>query len=462
MKALFFFLFFVSNISFGQTNVEGNIGTFPNTKYSIKIDRSPLNEYRGKSVAEGTTDDKGRFAVPIDIKREQPIILFIGNLFFSLWAKPNTTVGISENPGKQYFFFGETAIENNILFQSGLMQPYKTPENIGLDTFNPDKQTAYLDSIEKNRLKILNAMHNNNGVSETFRSYYKSEVYSYTFFNKNQYAALLKSTNKITDKDIPKDYFNFWNNFELENDSTASNSYQNALQNYIEYLALGKVGKNKTGTEQAWGEMFRTADSLLQKYPLSLQKQKTNYLLLLIKYFNFDNLAANEMDFYRKQFPQSSSIPVLENLWNKKQGVTSTIPSFQLKNTKGEFVDIKDFRGKVVYIDFWGSWCKACLINMPYAQKLKDRFKNKNVAFIYIDFSDTEEKWAEAIKKYNIEGIHLKAEKSDEEYFNKVFNIDQGFPKYALIDKKGKLVTISAPQPQDQSIYGIIQEHLNE
>jgi len=342
------------------------------------------------------------------------------------------------------------------------MQPYKTSSNIGLNVFNPERQIAYLDSTERNRLGILNMGPNNGAASKQFHSYYKAEVYGYSSFNKNQYPGLLKATNKITDKDIPKDYFNFWNKFELENDSTASSFYQNALQNYIEHIALGKVGKTKVGTEQAWRQVFRSADSLLHNYPLSLQKQKTAYLLLLIKYFNFDNFTLNEIEAYKKQFPQSTSLFVLDNLWNKKQGVKSITPSFKLRNAEGESVDIKDFRGSVIYIDFWGAWCKACLINMPHAEKLKDKFSNKDVIFLYIDFFDTKEKWSNAIKKYNIGGIHLKAEKSDEEYFSKVFSIDQGFPRYALIDKEGKLVTISAPPPQDQSTYEIIQKYLSK
>ena len=462
MNKTLFFLIFLCNISFAQTKLEGNLASFPSTQYSIIIDQSSLNEYKGKSVGEGTTDNKGQFNIKIDIKTENPISLFIGNLFFSLWAKPNSTMSILENVNSHYTFSGATIIENTILFKSGLMQPYKVAKNIGLDNFNPNKQIAYLDSIENGRLQILKTIDNDNKASQKFRSYYKTEVFSFTHFNKNQYPAFLKASNKITDKDIQKDYFNFWNKFKLENDSTASNSYQNALGNFIEYKALEKDSNNKAGSEQAWHEIFRTADSILQEYPISLQKQKTDYLLLLIKYFNFSNLTANEIDIYRRQFPLSSSILIIEDLWHKKQGIESTIPSFQLKNIDEELVDIKDFRGKVIYIDFWGSWCKACLINMPHAEQLKQKLKDEDVAFLYINFYDTNEKWTTAIKKYNIEGTHLKAEKSDEEYFNSKFNINQGFPRYALIDKKGKLITVSAPQPQDKSAYDLIQKYLNE
>ena len=99
---------------------------------------------------------------------------------------------------------------------------------------------------------------------------------------------------------------------------------------------------------------------------------------------------------------------------------------------------------------------------MPHAAQLKEKLKGKDVVFLYLNFYDTQQKWLTAIKKYAIGGTHLKAEKTDEEYFDKVFKINQGFPRYALINKKGSLVTISAPPPNDPAAYNLIIKHLDE
>lgn len=462
MEKILWLLLFFCKISFAQTKLQGRLTSFPNTHYSIKTDQSALNEYAGILIGQGKTDDTGQFNTTIDLKTEQPVKLFIGNIFLLLWVKPTTTLTIQENAVTHYDFSGAAAKENTALFKSGLMQPYKVSVNIGLDSFEPSKQLHYLDSIENDRLQVLNEVDNNIGVSKKFLSYYTTEVYSYTFFNKNQYPALLKITSKITDKDIPKDYFNFWDKFKLGDDSTSSESYSNALQNFIGYKTLQRIGKNEIGTEEAWFEIFRTADTLLQQYPLSLQKQKIAYLIVLIKYFNYSAIISKEIDNYKQQFPSSPSISFINNLWQKKQGSASVSPSFRLKSNEGRFIDIRDFIGKVIYIDFWGSWCKACIMNMPHAELLKEKFKGKDVVFLYLDFHDTREKWLNAIKKNNIDGTHLKAEKSDEEYFDKIFNISQGFPRYALIDKKGKLVTTSAPPPNNQAAYDLIKKYLDD
>lgn len=461
MKKILFLLLLFSKICLGQTILEGKLTFSPNTSFSILTDQSALNDYVGVLIGQGKTDDSGQFSSTIDLKTEQPINLFIGNTFFVFWAKPNTTLNIKESSDKGYIFSGAMAKENNILYTSGLMQPYKVATNVGLDNFEPEKQLYYLDSLETKRLLILEEKNYN--LTDKFISYYKTEVSAFSYLNKNQYPSLFKATNKITDKDIPKDYFKFWNNFTLQNDSTTSATYSNALQDFIEYKALERIGKSQIGTERAWIEMFRIADTFLRHYPMSLQKQKTAYLFLLIKYFNYHDFTSKEIDNYKKQFPTSASISLINDLWQKKEGSVSIVPSFCLKNDSGKWVDIKDLIGKVIYVDFWGSWCKACIINMPHAALLKEKFEDKeDVVFLYLNFYDTQQKWLTAIKKYNVAGVHLKAEKSDEEYFDKLFNISQGFPRYALIDKKGQLVTISAPPPNDQGAYDLIKKYLDE
>lgn len=462
MKKIFSLVLLFSTHCFSQTIIEGVLPSLKNNSFSVKADVSALNDHKGLTIGKGTIDENGQFRSAISLSKEQPVTLFTGNVFFVLWIKPNSTLSIRESENKNYIFSGAASAENFLLYTTGIMQPFAVPGNIGTTDFRPEMQLKYIDSIETGRLSLKKNAERSSNLSKIFLDYYKAEVTNFSLFNKNQYPAFFKTSKKITEDDIPGTYFGFWDKFILPGDSNASRSYQNALGDFIEYKALQNTGSSEQGTEKSWEEMFRTADSLLVLHPLSLQKQKTSFLLLLIKYFNFPYLTGRELDNYKRQFPSSASIALLEDMWKKKQASLSIIPSFRLKNEKGDWVKIENFRGSVVYIDFWGSWCKACLENMPHAKTLKERFKNEKVAFLYLDFNDTKEKWTEAIKKYKIEGVHLKAETSDEEYFIRVFNTGEGFPRYALIDKEGKLVTISAPPPQHPDIYPLIKKHLDE
>ena len=52
-------------------------------------------------------------------------------------------------------------------------------------------------------------------------------------------------------------------------------------------------------------------------------------------------------------------------------------PSFELPSLSGGKVNLKDYRGKVVFINFWATWCATCKVEMPSMQKVYDQFKDR-------------------------------------------------------------------------------------
>lgn len=59
-------------------------------------------------------------------------------------------------------------------------------------------------------------------------------------------------------------------------------------------------------------------------------------------------------------------------------------PSFDLPALSGGKIRIADYRGKVVFINFWATWCSTCKVEMPSMQKLYDRYKNKGFEMLTI------------------------------------------------------------------------------
>ena len=443
-----------------QTLVGGQFNSLVSAKFRIVTSQSSLNNYQGELLSEGTTNEKGEFKCILNLSSEQTVLLFIDQFFYRLWVIPNTNLTIRKDMKSGYDFMGQSEKHNDFLYQAGIMMPYKVPPRISTQSFEPERQIAYLDSIESRRLKLFDQMFENKDVSPVFQSFCKAEIIHFSLFNKSQYPALLKLNGSLKKQDLPVDYYQFWNRFKMFDDSCMSNSYHNSLNDFIEFTARSNLKTNNSDMGEVWKEEFRISDSLLSDHPYTMQIWKTHALLFINRYFDFPVLVQRELENYRKVFPSSVSLGLLKAEWVKKSGNTLTKPDFQLKDQKGNLFNSKDLKGKVIYLDFWGSWCQACLTQMPNSAILQRKFKNRDVVFLFIDFYDTQDKWLTAIEKYKLTGVHLKAEKKDEDLFDKFFGIKEGFPRYALIDKNGVLITTSAPHPNDEKLVAFIEEHL--
>lgn len=68
---------------------------------------------------------------------------------------------------------------------------------------------------------------------------------------------------------------------------------------------------------------------------------------------------------------------------------TSEIADFRLQDEDGRIVSTKELRGKVVFMNFWASWCPPCRAEFPSVQKFFDRYKDDpNVVFLTVNLDD--------------------------------------------------------------------------
>ncbi len=132
-------------------------------------------------------------------------------------------------------------------------------------------------------------------------------------------------------------------------------------------------------------------------------------------------------------------------------------------NRKSYLLDdlIKKNKGKLVYIDFWASWCGPCRKVMPASRKLMSQYPKDEIAFFYISIDKDMDKWQKAASTEELENypnsyLVLNTEASD---FLKKIKLTE-IPRYLLFDKSGKLIHQNAYGPESQSIRDLFDQNL--
>lgn len=241
----------------------------------------------------------------------------------------------------------------------------------------------------------------------------------------------------------------------------------NPLLNHRAKLAF----RNKT-EEEWWEEKAIWKMSYLKSQPNCIWKDiltissTYDYSLELSSTAFFDNL--NSIHKHANEYYTSKS---LNNIFKSK--LTSILrlapgekaPDFKLPDAKGNYHNLSDYKGNVLYIDFWGTWCYPCIKEIPDALELQKQYKGKPVKFIYVSMeSDNEDidNWRNFIngndKRFGklldfkpFPGIHLVAEKQMRNSEISPYQINFA-PTYVLVDQDGNIVSSRAKRSNEISV----------
>ena len=164
---------------------------------------------------------------------------------------------------------------------------------------------------------------------------------------------------------------------------------------------------------------------------------------------------------YRAEFTNSPFLNVLEpgvkeNLRFQNSRITDK--DYHILTCDSTITSLEDavkpFKGKVVYIDVWATWCGPCLKEFQYLPTLKEKAHNMDVVYLYISIDRPEErkKWEKTIAYHQLKGYHLLVnEKLGKSLYTELGNERQilSIPCFVIIDKTGKIVIRHAAAPSE-------------
>ncbi|SDN91839.1 Thiol-disulfide isomerase or thioredoxin [Prevotella communis] len=118
------------------------------------------------------------------------------------------------------------------------------------------------------------------------------------------------------------------------------------------------------------------------------------------------------------------------------------------------------YRGRLVLLDIWGTWCGPCKAALSHSQEEYERLKDYNLVYLYLANRSPEDGWKNVIKEYNVTGenvVHYNLpadQQSAVEHFLQVHS----FPTYKLIDRDGKVLDVNADPRNLESLAKLLDQ----
>ncbi len=129
----------------------------------------------------------------------------------------------------------------------------------------------------------------------------------------------------------------------------------------------------------------------------------------------------------------------------------------------GKKVSLSDFKGKVVVVDVWATWCGPCKKEIPSLQKLEEEMAGKDVVFISysIDEIKDREKWSKMVTEQKLGGVQIIGDAAWKSPICTNYKIT-GIPRFMVFNKKGQIVSIDSPRPSNPELKKMIETELTK
>ncbi|GAE86208.1 TlpA family protein disulfide reductase [Bacteroides reticulotermitis] len=134
--------------------------------------------------------------------------------------------------------------------------------------------------------------------------------------------------------------------------------------------------------------------------------------------------------------------------------------NFKFPDINGKEVFLTDFKGKLVYIDIWATWCAPCKGEIPFLKELEEQYRGKNIEFVSVsvDKEKDKQKWLDMVKEKELSGVQLFAGARSED-ISVPYNL-KGIPRFILVGADGNLISGDAPRPSSKEIKVLLDTSL--
>jgi thiol-disulfide isomerase/thioredoxin len=161
---------------------------------------------------------------------------------------------------------------------------------------------------------------------------------------------------------------------------------------------------------------------------------------------------------------EKEKIIAVASKWRERKNDYDNMPNdgdmsidFSYPNQSDEMISLSSFRGSIVYVDVWATWCGPCIAEIPSLEKLQKDYEDKDIVFLSVSVDTDKEAWDKMLVEDHLGGVQVWADGWSE--ITKSYAIF-GIPRFILVDKAGSLISVDAPRPSSNEIRLLIEENI--
>ncbi|MBI3667991.1 MAG: TlpA family protein disulfide reductase [Acidobacteria bacterium] len=128
--------------------------------------------------------------------------------------------------------------------------------------------------------------------------------------------------------------------------------------------------------------------------------------------------------------------PSFQNAGGTGVAVGEEAPEFQLMSDAGQTIQLKDFKGKFIVVNFWATWCPPCVEEMPSLNRFHQRFASRGVVVLGVSVDDNPNAYQQFLKRA---GVQFLTVRDPERKVSRQYGTFK-YPETYFIDRQGKVI----------------------
>lgn len=458
---LFILIFsFFSTLSFGA-NVDLSFEIKnPSAEYiQIEINKNVLtNDLR---IFRATIREGGKANLQLDLVENQIIKIIYQDTPFDLFLEPGDDLKVNfdgTNVTGTLNFEGKGDGNNRFLrdfqrFYSSNKQvkyekgnlPVFIGEIVNQKAKSYDTNTYFrlLNQDRDKQMEMLLAPHYKAHLSADFFNYMNRHI-SYNF-ETNKLAYFLANQDRLKPAQIQSDWITYQllSSVDMNEDKAVDHpTFHNLLNAFVQYLYL----ENPYDLDDYGPAFYGFINKNIQGKPKYFQLAR-----LMINQYRIGqspDLAQRKFPSFEQGNPYKVYTENIKSIFGHDLIFTpnESAPDFFGVNTKGAAVSLYNYRGKVVYMSFWASWCHPCLKGFQKTEHIRKELEAKGVILLNINMDDNQQAWRQTMARVNMPGINVFVD--DLPKVKRLYNITS-LPLYHILDKNGNYTYLSDEDNRD-------------